>query len=110
MESNNTFFIDGDENLEIIRTPGHTLTDVSLIVRNIPGLGTVALVGDLILNEIEATTQPAPEFAQSVGGYNASRQRIVCLADYILPGHGVMFRVTDTVLQQNAPDGCPSTA
>ncbi len=104
------FFINGDEDLEIIRTPGHTLTDVSLIVRNVPSLGIVAFVGDLIMDETEATTQPAQEFVlQSVEQYNASRQTIACLSDYIMPGHGLMFKVNEAVMQQLAPNGCPAT-
>jgi len=50
------FFLFNDPNLEIISTPGHTKkSDISLIVRNVPGKGTVALCGDVFLHQNDET-------------------------------------------------------
>lgn len=35
--------------IEIWKTPGHTFHDISVIVRNVAGFGTVAIVGKHLL-------------------------------------------------------------
>ncbi len=68
----------------------------------------MAVVGDLIMDEVEATSNPTPQFAQTIAGYTASREKVVCLSDYVLPGHGLMFKVNEAVMLRNAPNGCSS--
>ncbi len=47
------FFVGDDPNIELILTPGHgnLPNNMSMLVRNVPRLGTVALVGDLIRSQ-----------------------------------------------------------
>jgi len=87
-----------DKDIEVISTPGHTSTCVTLIVRNtnIGQKGTVAVAGDLFEKEedifreslwIDAGTED--EQLQ-----RKNRLKVAELADYIIPGHGPMFQVT----------------
>lgn len=85
------YFLNNDNNIEVIQTPGHTPQDVSVIVRNVPNLGTVAIVGDLIGEKDEAFDQNA--WNRSVSDEN--RKKVVCMSDYVIPGHGPMFEVDD---------------
>lgn len=88
-----------DNDIEVVSTPGHTKTCVSLIVRNssLENGSTVALAGDLfekeedIFNEtlwIQAGTED--ENLQ-----RENRLRIAETVDYIIPGHGPLFKVTE---------------
>ncbi len=53
------YFVADDRNLELISTPGHSnLPDnQSLLVRNVPNMGTVAIVGDLFRNQNDVRTR-----------------------------------------------------
>lgn len=80
------------EGIEVITTPGHTRQDVSVIVRTESGV--VAITGDLFENKADLddeslwkTMSELPEEQQ------ASRGRILKLADFIIPGHGDIFPV-----------------
>ncbi|PVD18606.1 hypothetical protein C0Q70_21156 [Pomacea canaliculata] len=82
-----------DDFVEIWPTPGHTGADVSVVVRGTQ-LGTVAVTGDLFEHlddledpEIWQSTSERPELQQQ------SRIDILRVADYIVPGHGPMFKV-----------------
>jgi len=87
------FFLYNDPNLEVIQTPGHTSkSDISLVVRNVPEKGTVVLSGDTFLYQNDEND--FAEFAEDVEKQKESRKKIVCLADFILPGHGPIFQVT----------------
>ncbi|MEN6371783.1 MAG: MBL fold metallo-hydrolase [Armatimonadota bacterium] len=81
-----------DDGIEVIATPGHTQGDVSVIVRT--NAGVVAITGDLFENEADLTddslwktSSELPEEQQM------SRNRILKLANFIVPGHGDIFTV-----------------
>lgn len=97
--SSQRYFLNNDPNVEVIKTPGHTAQCTSVLVRNVGGLGTVAVVGDLFLYKNDGMDQFATEPAKS----HESRKNVVCVADYIVPGHGPMFQVDD---QFKASFGC----
>jgi len=82
-------------NIVLWNTPGHTPQDISAIVRNVPNLGTVALVGDLILSANDDAQWR--EFAWSVPAVESNRRRVICAVNYIVPGHGAGFAVTDAM-------------
>ena len=88
-----------DKDIEIIATPGHTNTCVSLIVRNtnLEKHFPVAIVGDLFEKEEDV-------FEESLwidaGSENEKLQRknrlkIAEMVEFIIPGHGPMFKVTE---------------
>ncbi|CAJ0915418.1 unnamed protein product, partial [Mesorhabditis belari] len=87
-------------NIELWNTPGHTAQDVSLIAHNTVCCGTVAVVGDLILSDQDVLNSTlSMSFAQEPVIAKMNRNRVICASDYIVPGHGPMFRVTDQMRQ-----------
>ncbi|KAG8200793.1 hypothetical protein JTE90_006375 [Oedothorax gibbosus] len=81
-------------NIEIIATPGHTLSDVSVIVKNTT-LGTVAIVGDLF--EREEDIRHPDLWKITAGSENPelqikNRRKILNSIDYVIPGHGPGFK------------------
>jgi glyoxylase-like metal-dependent hydrolase (beta-lactamase superfamily II) len=82
------------ENIEIMHTPGHTPEHSSLIFSTTEA--TYAVAGDLIWWHLEngraALNLPDP-FACDVDALIKSRKNILQKADFIIPGHGRMFKV-----------------
>ncbi|XP_053404173.1 metallo-beta-lactamase domain-containing protein 1-like isoform X1 [Mercenaria mercenaria] len=82
-----------DDDIEVVATPGHTGSDVSVIVKNTKQ-GTVAVTGDLFerSEDLEDFTlwqenSEYPEIQQQ------NRLEVLRFADWIVPGHGPMFQV-----------------
>ena len=84
------YSIDG-ENIQVISTPGHTSQDVSVIVRGVTGFGTVVVCGDLFEHEDDENLWR--EFSECPDKHRESRQKVLEIADWIIPGHGKMFEV-----------------
>lgn len=88
--------------IKIASTKGHTLNCVSVICKNTQlGGKTVAVVGDLFQHQDDIDK---PEMWRNAGSEApedqlVNRYKIACAADYIVPGHGPMFKVT-TVMRQ----------
>ncbi|XP_071440878.1 metallo-beta-lactamase domain-containing protein 1 [Hetaerina americana] len=86
-----------DDDVQVISTPGHTHADVSVIVQS-QKHGVVAVTGDLFEREEDLIN---PSIWQVSGGseqpkiQESYRAKIIKLADYIIPGHGPMFKVTE---------------
>ncbi|XP_050423022.1 metallo-beta-lactamase domain-containing protein 1 [Adelges cooleyi] len=80
-----------DENVRIVSTPGHTESDVSVIVRTVDGL--IGVVGDLFEREEDIEDE---SIWLNAGSENSDLQRknrntILSQVDWIVPGHGPMF-------------------
>lgn len=82
--------------IEIIETPGHVLEHLSLLV-NTPE-GKIAIAGDVIWwtegeKQVFALNQKDHSSAKGMNMEKLieSRRRILEVADWIIPGHGVMF-------------------
>ncbi len=75
------------ENIKIVQTPGHTKNDCSVLVntRN----GRVAIVGDLIWKEGGFELA----FVEGKKLLRTSQKKILRMADWIVPGHGNIFKV-----------------
>ena len=78
----------------LIPTPGHTNADISVVVRNTE-LGTVVIAGDIFENENDLT-EPSiwQSLSENIAAQKESRKLILLLADYVVPGHGKMFKVS----------------
>jgi len=90
-----------NDTIEVTATPGHTLSCVSVIVKNsnISRNGIVAVVGDLFENENDIKDQ---NIWINAGSENNKKQienrwRISKIANYIIPGHGAMFKITENI-------------
>ncbi len=85
-----------DDQIEVIPTPGHTTQDISVIVKTKQGV--IAIVGDLFECaedlENESLWRSCSEMPER---QRTSRQEVLDLADFIVPGHGEMFRVAKQV-------------
>lgn len=84
-----------DENLKIIPTPGHTLSDVSVVVKNVENFGTIVVAGDLFEREEDLHNDEIwiSAGSEDVESQKRNRAMVLDIADYIVPGHGKMFKV-----------------
>ena len=81
------------KDVQIIETPGHTIDQIAVVVKT--DKGKIVISADAIGGEEWADTnkKPNPEMVYSTEKYNESREKILKIADYIIPGHGKMFKV-----------------
>lgn len=84
--------------IEIIQTPGHVLEHISLLVSTEEG--KIAIAGDAIwwLEDEEQNFDIYQKDHSQAKGMDMttlieSRKKVIELADYIIPGHGKMFKV-----------------
>jgi glyoxylase-like metal-dependent hydrolase (beta-lactamase superfamily II) len=86
-----TFFEDEyqiTENVKVIRTPGHySSDDCSVIVKSEKGI--IIITGDLFWS----SQDDLPPFIHDEKQLKKSRSKILKMADFIIPGHGNMFKV-----------------
>lgn len=71
--------------VRLIRTPGHTAQDISTVVGTADG---VAVLTHLWWNADGPEEDPSAEDAAAL---LASRERVLAIADLIVPGHGAPF-------------------
>lgn len=89
-----------DENIYVLHTPGHDNRSVSVLVKTTKGI--VAITGDLFEYdrdwETVDTSKAWEVWSQDKDLQNQSRAKIWKLADYIVPGHGGVFKVDKSVI------------
>ncbi len=86
------------KDIEIIETPGHVLEHLSLLVNT--SKGKIAVAGDVIWwveGERQVLDINQKDHSQAKGmdmkNLIESRKKLLSMADYIIPGHGKMFKV-----------------
>ncbi|HEC64840.1 MAG TPA: MBL fold metallo-hydrolase [bacterium] len=83
--------------IKIIKTPGHTLNQISLVVET-KKYGTVVIAQDVFWwmedEEQKVDIDKKDEFAESHEKLVSSRRKVLEIADWIIPGHGKMFQNT----------------
>lgn len=88
-----------DEQVNIIHTPGHDQRSISVLVKT--GKGLVAITGDLFEYDNDWKTVDTSEawepWSQDKGLQQKSRVKIWQMADYIVPGHGDLFKVDKSI-------------
>lgn len=82
-----------NEKVKVIPTPGHTLQDVTVIVETLDG--KTALTGDLFekFEDLKDSTIWKNAGSDSEQLQIRNREKILRTVDYIVPGHGPMFKV-----------------
>lgn len=75
------------KNIEVIATPGHNYDALSFLVDT--KQGKIAVVGDVWWKENYPKKDP---YATDLDELAKSRKKILEIADYIIPGHGKMYR------------------
>lgn len=92
--------VPGTDNVEIIKTPGHDLFHCSVLVKT-EEFGRVAIVGDVFWwkdsqeqkTDKESLIEHEDAYVKNREALMNSRKKILEIADYIIPGHGKMFKV-----------------
>lgn len=88
-----------DENIFVLHTPGHDNRSISVLVKTAKGL--VAITGDLFeynKDWLTVDTSKAWEpWSQEKDLQDESRKKIWSIANFIVPGHGGMFKVDKSV-------------
>ena len=77
-------------NVKIMHTPGHTAQDATLVVSNVTNLADMPITVAICHLWWYQGKDDDP-MAEDVVLLQASRQRILATADYIVPGHGAIF-------------------
>lgn len=89
-----------DTNIKIISTPGHDQFHCSVLVET-DDLGKVVIAGDIFWwfdneeqkTDIESLLNHKDPYVKDENQLRKSRQEILKIADYIIPGHGKIFKV-----------------
>lgn len=85
-------FVLVENEIEILPTPGHTHADVTVIVYNTKKYGVVGICGDLFESKHDDGIWQT--VSENVESQQLNRKKIVNMCDYLIPGHGPMFKVT----------------
>lgn len=83
------YCVDGDM-LQVIPTPGHTHSDISVLVKGTK-YGNVVACGDLF--EFEHDEKVWRDISECPAMQEEHRKHVKQIADWIIPGHGRMFKV-----------------
>ncbi|XP_075144955.1 metallo-beta-lactamase domain-containing protein 1 [Haematobia irritans] len=100
------FSIDNGD-VEIISTPGHTMSCVSVLVHNAePDGSTIGICGDLFEREEDVFNDDIWLSAGSEDNMaqRNNRSRIADMCSFIVPGHGKGFSVTEAIRQKLRSD------
>lgn len=76
------------DNIRIIKTPGHNGTSITLLVKTKKGI--IAICGDVFWKE---DFPKDDAYASDKEKLEESRKRVLEVADWIIPGHGGMYKV-----------------
>jgi len=79
--------------ISVIATPGHTDHDLSVVVET--SKGAIVIVGDLFEHENDWSRESWKAWSKCKDDQQKSRQQVLRIADFIVPGHGNLFRVTE---------------
>jgi len=75
------------ENVTLYKTPGHTSDSISLLVKTKKGM--IGITGDLFVKHQKENVLHIENKAQ----FKRYRKKIIKKCDYIIPGHGDIFKV-----------------
>lgn len=81
------------KDISVLELPGHTSDHLGLLVNTTKG--KVVICGDALASEnyVDLNHRPEAMFLWNAEEYDKSRSKILKLADFIIPGHGEMFKV-----------------
>ncbi len=75
------------DDIQIIKTPGHSYDSITLFVKT--DKGTVAICGDVFWKK---NFPKDDDYASDKEKLKEGRKKVLEMADWIIPGHGKMFR------------------
>jgi glyoxylase-like metal-dependent hydrolase (beta-lactamase superfamily II) len=77
--------------MKLIKTPGHTQKHRSVLFKT--DRGNVVITGDAIPSENFIDIKKTPREYWDLAQFNNSREHILEIADWIIPGHGKMIKI-----------------
>jgi len=79
--------------VSILHTPGHSADMISVVIET--DKGKIVVAGDTISDQSwkDFDKKADPIVVTSIEEFDESRRKILEIADYIIPGHGKMFKV-----------------
>jgi glyoxylase-like metal-dependent hydrolase (beta-lactamase superfamily II) len=88
--------------IEVVATPGHAFEHSSLLVKT-PS-GKCAIAGDVFWwednhkpnGDVSSLMELDDRFAQDLGLLKESRRKLLSMADFVIPGHGKLFKVLES--------------
>jgi len=83
------------DDIQILRTPGHDYTGITLLVTTKPDSnnpGVVAICGDIFWKENYPADPKDDPYASDPEKLKESREIILKMADWIIPGHGGIYK------------------
>jgi glyoxylase-like metal-dependent hydrolase (beta-lactamase superfamily II) len=90
-----------DDGIWVISTSGHTEHDISVIVETEEG--TVAIAGDIFEKEGDWADKSWEAWSKKREDHRKSREKLLRIAEYIVPGHGDIFRVPPLATLELSP-------
>jgi len=88
-------------NIQILRTPGHDYTDITIFVTTEEGV--VAICGDVFWKENYPIDPHDDKYASDPIELTHSREIVLKMADWVIPGHGEKYKVDKS--QSHGADG-----
>lgn len=82
--------------IQILKTPGHDYTGITLFVTTVEGV--VAICGDVFWKKNYPKNAEDDLYASDPKKLKRSRELVLEKADYIIPGHGGMFKVKNGII------------
>ena len=84
-----------ETDIEVVKTPGHSPEHASLVVNTNEGKYVVA--ADVFWwkagEEQKVDIEKPDDFASDISALKENRRKVLEIADFIIPGHGKMFKV-----------------
>ncbi|CAD6191572.1 unnamed protein product [Caenorhabditis auriculariae] len=81
-------------NTYLMATPGPTANSVTLFVKNVPSMGTVAVTGALFMHD-DSITKIDEDYTWNSAKIINSRRKVICQANWIIPAHAAAFPVSN---------------
>lgn len=86
-------------NIQIMATPGHDYTSITLFVKTNDGV--VAICGDVFWKENYPERAQDDTFASNPEKLELSRESVLRMADWIIPGHAGMYKVKKSEAEES---------
>ena len=83
-------------NIQVLRTPGHDYSCISLLVSTQGGV--VAICGDVFWKENHPHNPHDDPYATDIGKLQESRETIIKKSQFIIPGHGGIYKSDAEIL------------
>lgn len=83
------------DNISVLKTPGHSYDSITFLINVEEGTskGKVAVCGDVFWKKDYPLTPSDDSYAENGEFLKLSREKVLKMADFVIPGHGEMYKV-----------------